>query len=114
MKAGLLDRMVTILARTETQDATYGTSVSTWDSVATVPAQVQDVLPSRADRVAQEITISNRPTRVRMRWRDDVTQANRLEIDGLPYRIVAGPAMLGRRDGLELMAEVLSTEGDQP
>ena len=114
MRAGDLDRRVTILARTSAQESVYGTDEAAWDPVATVWAQVQDVLPSRADRAAEEITLSHRPARVRMRWRDDVTQANRLEIDGVPMRIVAGPAMLGRREGLEIMVEQLSTEGAQP
>lgn len=114
MDPGKLDRRVTILARVETREPTYGTKQASWEPFAEVWAEVQDVLPSRADRLAEDIVITSRPARIRMRWRDDVTQANRLEIDGRPMRIIAGPAMLGRRDGLELMAEQLSTEGQQP
>jgi SPP1 family predicted phage head-tail adaptor len=114
MRAGDLDRRVTILSRAVGTDPVYGTATEGWLPAFTVSAQVRDVLPSRADRVTEEITLSHRPARVRMRWRDDVTQANRVEIDGVQMRIVAGPAMLGRREGLEIMVEALSTEGQQP
>jgi SPP1 family predicted phage head-tail adaptor len=92
MDAGRLDRRVTILARGESREATYGTKTDAWAPVATVWAEVRDVLPSRGDRLADELVITSRPARVRMRWRDDVTQANRVEIDGRQMRIVAGPA----------------------
>ena len=118
MAAGHLDRDVTILARVETTDTTYGTKTVTWsadadDGAVTVRAEVMDVLPSRADRLAREIAITSQPKRVRMRWRDDVDQQSRVEIDGVQMRVVAGPAMIGRRRGLEIMVEALSTEGQQ-
>lgn len=114
MKAGDLDRRVTILAQVVTKDPTYGTDVATWEPQVTVWAQVRDTLPSRADRVSDDIVLSRRPARVRMRYRTDVTQANRIEIDGRQMKIVSGPAELGRRDGIEIMVEQLSTEGQQP
>jgi SPP1 family predicted phage head-tail adaptor len=112
--AGKLDKRVTILARVVTKDPTYGTDVVTWEPAATVWAEVQDVLPSRAERVTAEIAIAERPARMRMRWRDDVTQANRVGIGGRTMKIVAGPAMIGRRQWLEIMIEEISTEGQQP
>jgi SPP1 family predicted phage head-tail adaptor len=114
MNAGKLDRRVTILVRSDVQEEVYGTKQASWNELATVSAEVQDALPSRADRLAAEMTVTKRPARVRMRWRDDVSQANRVRIDGVEMRIVAGPAMLGRRVGLEIMVEALSTEGQQP
>lgn len=113
MKAGDLDRKVKILSEVEVIDETYGSAVtSDWVEVATVWAQVQDILPSRAGRVAQEISIERRPSRIRMRYRTDVTMANRIEFEGQQMRIVAGPAEIGRREGIELIAEHISTEGD--
>lgn len=112
LKAGKLDRLVTILAKTSIQSATTGAYSSTWAEVATVFAQVVDALPSRAERVSEGVTIANRPCRVRMRWRTDITSAMRLRIDGRELRIVGGPAMLGAREGLELLAEELTTEGN--
>jgi head-tail adaptor len=114
MKTADLDRRIIILGRAVTKAPVYGTDVVTWAPVGVDMAQVQDILPSRADRVSEDITLSRRPARVRLRWRDDVTQANRLEIDGRQMRIVSGPAELGRQEGIELLVEELSTEGHQP
>lgn len=111
--AGRLNRRLEILTRSAERDATYGTPTGDWTVAATVWAEVQDVLPSRADRVVEEINLARRPARIRMRWRDGVTMANRIRVEGREMRIVAGPAMLGRREGLELMVEELSTEGEQ-
>lgn len=114
MNAGDLDRRVTILVRTDSVDPAYGTRTPTWATLATVWAQVLEVAPSRADRLADGVSIMQRPATVRIRWRADVTQTNRISIDGVPMRIVGGPAMIGRRVGLEIMVEALSTEGEQP
>ena len=116
MDAGKLDRRVTILARATSRESTYGTNQAAFAPVGPpVWANVLDVLPSRADRLAGEIVITSRPARVRMRWRDGVSQANRIRIDDGPeMRIVAGPAMIGRRAWLEIMVEELSTQGRQP
>jgi head-tail adaptor len=116
MRAGRLDRRVTILGRSNAQEGVYGTSEGIWGPLATVWAEVQDVLPSRAERLAGEVAIANRPARVRMRWRTDVSQENRIQIAGRDgtWRIVSGPAEIGRREGIELMIEQVSTEGQQP
>jgi SPP1 family predicted phage head-tail adaptor len=114
MIAGKLDRRVTILVRSDEKDPVYGTKTPVWLDQVTVAAEVLDLLPSKGDQAAGEMSLARRPARIRMRWRDDVTQANRVRIDGRDMRIVAGPAMLGRRDGLEIMVEELSTEGQQP
>lgn len=113
MDAGRLDRRVTLLARQAVQEVRFGTQVVTWVAVQTVWAQVTPMLPSRAERIAEGIEIARQPIRVRMRWRNDVTTAMALEFEGRRYRIVGGPAELGRREGIEIMAELLTTEGDE-
>lgn len=114
MDAGTLDRRVTILTRVEAQDATYGTKAVTWTPLATVWANVRDMIPSRGERLADGVEIANRPCRVRMRYRSDVTSAMRLQIGARQLRIITQPAELGRREGLELIAEELTTEGQEP
>jgi SPP1 family predicted phage head-tail adaptor len=114
MDAGRLDRRVTIMSRNDNQEDVYGTRSITWGEVATVWAEVQDMLPSRAERIADGVVIANRPCRVRMRWRADVSSANRLRYEGRELRIIAGPAELGRREGIELVCEELTTEGSEP
>lgn len=99
------------------QDATYGTPVVTWTTLATTFAEVQDALPSRAEKSGDGIQTATRPARIRMRWRTDVTSAMRLVLLNRGNRIlqiVSGPAELGRRKGIEMMAEAFSTAGDAP
>jgi SPP1 family predicted phage head-tail adaptor len=111
---GRFDQPITIQSRTFEEDERFGTRVGTWVDSFDVLAEVQDVLPSRADRVSDEISMTRRPARIRMHWRDDVTQANRIKIGERIMNIIAGPAELGRRQVLELMVEELSTIGEEP
>lgn len=90
----------------------YGGTVQKWIPVVTVWAEVQDVLPSRAVSVQQGVEIAVRPARIRIRWRPGLESAMRMVVLGQYPRtmqIVAGPAELGRRQGLEFMAEEFST-----
>lgn len=114
MKKGPLNRRIEFQRREVTRDTTYGTSQEAWVPHVKVWAQVQDVLPSRAERMDQSISIQRRPARVRIRYRTDITGDMRINYAGRIMRIVAGPVELGRRDGLEMMAEELSTEGQEP
>lgn len=114
MEAGRLNRLVTILHREETQDPTYGTMSVEWVALATAWAEVQDMLPSRAERIAEGVDIARRPARVRMRYRTDVDMTMRLTVDGRTLRIVAGPTEIGFHEGIELIAEELTTAGQEP
>jgi head-tail adaptor len=87
-----------------------GAGSGTWALVKEVWAEVQDQLPSRGERMSDGINIAARPARVRMRYRDDVSSEMRLVQlrKGVPERIlqiISGPAVLGNRDGLEMLAE---------
>lgn len=114
MDAGLLDRRITFEARQEAQSGPYNRVSVTWVPQVTVWAQVQDMLPSKAESVDNGLSMQNRPCRIRLRYRDDLTSAMRIDYGGRKLRIVAGPVELGRRDGLEIMAEEYSTEGVAP
>lgn len=114
MKAGKLDRRIRIDRPVVTKDPSYGTSQTVWQPFLTVWAQVQDVLPSRAESVDDSISIQRRPARVRIRYREDITADMRVIYKGRVMEIISGPAELGRREGLEMMVEELSTHGDAP
>jgi SPP1 family predicted phage head-tail adaptor len=115
MKSGKRDKLITIQHRVVTQDTTYGTDVVTWPPfLANIWAEMQDVLPSRAERVAEGISLAKRPCRVRILYYDGITSDMRISYGARYLRIVAGPAELGRREGIELMAEEMSTEGTAP
>jgi head-tail adaptor len=72
---------------------------------------IKDMLPSRGERLADGINVATRPARLRMRWREGMTSDMRFVLGSRIMQIVAGPAELGRRDGLEFMVEEYSTAG---
>lgn len=113
------DREIQLLERANVRDATFNTDSPVWLPRGTVFAQVRDVLPSRADSLAEGVDLAKRPCRVRIRWDDALfdlfaTGKLRLKIRGHELRVVSGPAELGRREAIELTAEELSTEGQRP
>lgn len=101
-----------------------GAGSGSWELVQDdVAAEVEDMLPSRGERLADGINVATRPARVRMRQRPDVTSAMRFVMgaqivgDAVDYsgarimQITAGPAKLGR-DGIEFMVEDYSPAGN--
>jgi head-tail adaptor len=119
-----LDRQITI-QRKVPDPAPDAAGSETWATVeAGVWAQVQDMLPSRGERLADGIEVASRPARVRMRYREDVAPSMRFVMAAPPLaivagpplprimQIVAGPAELGRREGLEFMVEDYSSAGN--
>jgi SPP1 family predicted phage head-tail adaptor len=104
MKAGKLDRVITIQRFTSTVDD-YGTPVETWTDVATVRAQLLQASTEEYIRAAgatdQAVVI------FRTRWLDGVMNADRVSFDGSTYNIKETKE-IGRRVGLELRCEALS------
>ncbi|HEY9581116.1 MAG TPA: head-tail adaptor protein [Rhizorhapis sp.] len=89
-----------------------GAGSGTWESVCNPWVNYQDMLPSRGEKLADGINVASRPARVRMRFRTDVTPDMRFVIDGRVMQIIAGPAELGHREGLEFMVEEYSPAGN--
>ena len=111
MNPGPLDRRVAIEYPVTTQDD-YGAPVQGWSLLAVVYANVQDVMPSRAESVQQGLAIARNQTRVRFRYRSDVTSAMRITIRGATDRVLAiigGPAELGRHEYTEVMCEAYTS-----
>jgi head-tail adaptor len=115
MQAGLLDRRITLERKTSTVDDDYGTEIVTWVPFASrLSAQVQDTLPSKSETATDGLAMATRPARIRLRYLPGITSDMRLIVHGTTDRlmqIVAGPAELGRREGIELMAIEYSTQG---
>lgn len=115
--AGDLDRRIRI-ERPVPDDSLDGAGSGSWEQVAaSVWASIIDLLPSKGEKVANGIDITSRPARIRTRWRGDITSDMRfVEItdgaDGRIMQIVSGPAMIGRREGLEFMVEEWSPAGN--
>ncbi|WP_296221169.1 head-tail adaptor protein [uncultured Sphingomonas sp.] len=114
---GELDRLVRI-ERPIADTSFDGAGSGKWELVEdNVWAGIKDVLPSRAERLADGLTIATRPARVRMDYRPHVTSDMRFVditdgVDGRVMQIVAGPADIGRRDGSEFMVEDYSMAGN--
>jgi len=120
MRAGALDREISIMKKSTTVDPDYGTETVTWEPLAPdagsptigerFRANVQDVMPSRSEGVQQGLVTGRLQTRIRIRWRDDVTSAMRVLLHGdgadEVFDIVAGPSDIdGRKSLIEFMAE---------
>jgi head-tail adaptor len=120
MRGGKLDRRITIQVSIPVDDGSgYGTTSPGWatfSGAARIAAEIQDVLPSKSEGVADEIRIGIIPARVRIRYLSGITSAMRILIhDGAidrVARITAGPAEMGRRRGIEFMIAEFSTQGD--
>ena len=111
---GRLDQQIRIEQRSTTQESVYGTLADTWTTFATVWAQVQDVLPSKAESQAEGIRIAERPARVRIRYLDGLSSDMRIVLIDRGNRlmkIATPPAELGRQQGMEFMAVEFSTAG---
>lgn len=109
--ASRMDRFVRI-ERPVADDSFDGAGSGTWAPVAEVWAEVQDVPPSRGERLAEGINVAARPARVRIRWRGDITSAMRVVTDGRLMQIITVPAELGRREALEFMVEEVRPAGN--
>jgi SPP1 family predicted phage head-tail adaptor len=117
LRAGRLDTVITFQHRAATTEQTYGTNIYTWANLPTDAeewAEVLDLLPSRTESLPDGVSLARRPVRIRTRYRDDITGEMRVKIGDRVLRIVAGPAVLGRREGLEMFCEELTTEGQEP
>ena len=65
MPAGKLNRVVRVEKRVDEVDPEYGTTTTSWRAVTpTSRANVQDVLPSRGETLANGIDVSRAPARV--------------------------------------------------
>jgi SPP1 family predicted phage head-tail adaptor len=99
MRAGRLDRRVTLQQRTLAQDA-QGQQIETWTDVDTVWASKRDL--RGREFFAAEATNAEASTVFEIRYRADVTVLNRLVYAGVTHRIIQ-VAEIGRRQGLQLI-----------
>lgn len=84
----------------------------TWEPVDVVAAEVQDVLPSRSERLAGGINVASRPARVRMRYRTDISPDMRFVMGDRIMQIIAGPAERSNREETEFMVEDYTSAGN--
>lgn len=106
MRAGSLDRRVTIESKTVTRDD-YGAEVVSWSTFAEVWAEVRDI--NATERVADQIRTLTRLTMIKTRYVSGVTSDMRIRLneDGRVLAIVS-MAQIGRRLGWSFACEQYS------
>lgn len=125
-QSGRHDRLISIDYPTKAQDARFGTETVVWVPLDPLPgsptigrkffAEVQDALPSRNESPSLGVAIAANQTRIRFRWRPDITTQMRVTLYGSSsqydqlYSIVGGPAEIGGRKAMiEIVCEKYSS-----
>lgn len=113
MRAGELDRRITIQRPVTREDPLYGPQPGGWENFAErVPARVRDVLPSNAEAIQGGLASAARPAQVRIRYMRGISTDMRVivhrEVDEL-YQIKGGPAEIGRGEWTEFTIEAYTT-----
>lgn len=102
MRAGNLDQRVTFLTKTTTAGAA-NFPVETWSPAFTCWAEVREL--SASERTAAPKIMPTRTATFYIRWRTDIDETMQIRWDGVDWNIT-GIKRIGRREGLELAAEV--------
>jgi SPP1 family predicted phage head-tail adaptor len=103
MRAGLMDKRITIQTATRTLDAVYGSEVLSWSTFATVWADVNEV--NSVERVRNEIRTLTRVTLIQIRYLPELTENMRvLMADGRILQITS-LAEVGRKKGWRMNCE---------
>jgi head-tail adaptor len=106
---GVLDHRARVEYPVSTQDTTYGTPTITWTLLREAWVGVQDEMPSRSEQLKLGVITAAQRTRVRSNYATDIDSSMRLIITrrgtDVTYQIIAGPAILGDNDGIEMMCE---------
>jgi head-tail adaptor len=104
-----LDEKVTVRRKTTQRDPVYGTEINTWETVADrVWANVQFVLPSRAEKSENGLRMSAHPARLRVRKQHMLTAEMSVTLHNhgdQVMQIIAGPSPLDDREHIECMME---------
>lgn len=101
MRAGKLDRTITIQWYDETNIDDYGTPKPDWKDRATVRAQI--IQQSTEEFIRGYGASDDAIVIFRVRWIDDITTADRVSFDGETYNIKELKP-IGRRKGLDIRA----------
>ncbi len=123
MQAGELRHQITIERKSVTVEGEYRTESVTWVPLVALPgsptvgkrfwANVRDVLPSRSEAVQNGLAMAANQTRFRIRYRAGIDSSMRIVLhDGgvdTIYQIVGGPAIIGRKEWLEMVGERYSS-----
>lgn len=110
IKAGDLDRRITLQTATQTKDSA-GHPVTAWTDLDTVWAQVRDIANQSEEGISDGLALAKRQCWVTVRYRDDIGANMRILHDDRTLHIISEPAELGRKEGLKFKAEERTSEG---
>ena len=109
---GLFNRQITIEHKSVTPDPDYGTETITWlPFAARIAASYDESLPSKSESISQGIRVAHQPATIQFRYRPGVTSDMRIVLHGdvnRLFQITGGPALLGRKEWLEVSVEEYS------
>lgn len=121
-QAGRYDTPATFERKETTVDPVYGTELITWVPLVaqagspTVAERFDvyalDVLQGRSEAVKMNVALSSGRVTIRMRYRSDITSAMRVTLHrdtDVVYQIITEPAMIGRKEELEMQLEKYSS-----
>ena len=114
MNIGQLNYRCRVEYPARTNDATYGGSEITWNLLCEGWCSCQDNLPSKSEAVKSGLVVNINQTLIRMRYRMDIDSSMRVIVyrpDETVYQIASGPAVIGNKEGLEMMCEAFSSQG---
>jgi SPP1 family predicted phage head-tail adaptor len=101
LNTGRMDRLITVLAHTVARNA-FGEPISTWSELDDVWARWEQT--GGRELIASMARFAGVDARVTIRFRSDVTVANRIVYDSTVWEIV-NRTEIGRREGLELIVK---------
>jgi SPP1 family predicted phage head-tail adaptor len=101
MKAGKLDRRITIQVKTATRD-NFGAEIIAYNTLATVWAEVLPI--SGREYFTASQFVPEAQFRMRIRFREDFDETAQILYDGTVYDILY-IAEIGRADGLEILVK---------
>ncbi|MEO1488767.1 MAG: phage head closure protein [Pseudomonadota bacterium] len=96
------------------QDEETGAYTYVWSTLIRCSADVEEQLISGAEMVDDGAQLAKRRIQLEMRYRTGITSAMRVIYDNATFRIISGPAQIGRREGLAMTCEEVSTQGETP
>lgn len=106
MRAGRLNRRVTIQSKSVTRDPDYGAEVVTWVTYAERWAEVRDI--NAIERAAAGLRTITRATMVTVRWVGGLTSDMRVLLDDGRILAITSIAELRRKEGQQLACEEYS------
>ncbi|MFZ6801931.1 phage head closure protein [Undibacterium sp. Di24W] len=104
MNAGRLNRRITIQSFGTTQDA-IGQEIQDWSTFAQPWANIRFLNGVESVKADAEVSVSK--VSIRIRYRQDITEAMRIVYNGITYQIKAVLPDEAKRDHVDLACEVV-------